>query len=256
MFDGKKRLVVWNERYAELYQLPPDLLKVGTPHEAVIADRISRGILKGETSKSAAKKKIASLNQLPKDAASCRVDEFADGRFILVTRQPMADGGWLATHEDITERRRAEAEIIHLARHDALTGLANRAEFNAKLEEASKRLKRNGGAVTVMMIDLDKFKVVNDTLGHPAGDQLLIEVGKRLQSTVRETDVAGATGRRRIRHHPGGRRPISTRRQLRLRFGSSTPFPSHSISTAIGPVWAPASASCSPRNMRPTPRDC
>ena len=194
MFDGQRRLVVWNERYAELYRLSPELLKIGTPHQAIIADRISRGILKGETSDSAAREKIASLNQLPKDTASSRVDEFSDGRFILVTRQPMADGGWLATHEDITERRRAEAEIVHLARHDALTGLSNRAEFNAKLEEASKRLKRNGGAVTVMMIDLDRFKAVNDTLGHPAGDQLLIEVGRRLQSTIRETDVLARLG--------------------------------------------------------------
>ena len=194
MFDGQKRLVVWNERYAELYRLPPELLKIGTPHQAIIADRISHGILKGETSDSAAREKIASLNQLPKDTASSRVDEFSDGRFILVTRQPMADGGWLATHEDITERRRAEAEIVHLARHDALTGLANRAEFNAKLEEASKRLKRNGGAVTVMMIDLDRFKAVNDTLGHPAGDQLLVEVGQRLQSTIREIDVLARLG--------------------------------------------------------------
>jgi diguanylate cyclase (GGDEF)-like protein len=106
----------------------------------------------------------------------------------------MSDGGWLATHEDITERRRAEAEIVHLARHDALTGLANRSEFNAKLEEASRRLKRNGGTITVMMVDLDKFKAVNDTLGHPAGDELLVEVGRRLQSTVRETDVLARLG--------------------------------------------------------------
>src|SRR6202035_3416576 len=77
---------------------------------------------------------------------------------------------------------------------DVLTGLANRAEFNAKLEEASKRLKRNGGSLTVMMLDLDKFKAVNDTLGHPAGDQLLVEVGRRLQSTIRETDVLARLG--------------------------------------------------------------
>jgi diguanylate cyclase (GGDEF)-like protein len=194
MFDGQKRLVVWNERYAELYQLRPDLLKIGTSHNAIIANRISRGILKGETNDSAAKAKIASLGELPKDATSSRVDAFSDGRFVLVTRQPMADGGWLATHEDITERRRAEAEIVHLARRDALTGLANRGEFNARLEEASKRLERNGGAVTVMMIDLDEFKAVNDTLGHPAGDQLLVEVGRRLQSAIRETDVLARLG--------------------------------------------------------------
>jgi diguanylate cyclase (GGDEF)-like protein len=194
MFDGRKRLVVWNDRYAELYQLPPELLKVGTPHNAVIADRIARGIFKGATNEQATNAKIAALSQLPKHSTSSRVDEFADGRFVLVTRQPMADGGWLATHEDITERRRAEAEIVHLARHDALTGLANRAEFNARLEEACKRVARNGVALTVMMIDLDDFKAVNDTLGHPAGDQLLIEVGRRLQATIRETDVLARLG--------------------------------------------------------------
>ena len=194
MFDGDKRLVVWNDRYAQLYQLPDELLRVGTPHDAIIADRILRGMLKGESSDSAAKAKISALGELPKDASSNRIDEFADGRFILVTRQPMPDGGWLATHEDITDRKRAEAEIVHLARHDGLTGLANRAEFNARLEEASKRLRRNGGALTVMMLDLDKFKDVNDTQGHLAGDHLLSEVGRRLKSEIRDIDVLARLG--------------------------------------------------------------
>jgi diguanylate cyclase (GGDEF)-like protein len=192
MFDGQKRLIVWNHRYAELYQLPPHLLKVGTPYEEIVAHRIARGVLKGETDERDIGAKVAELAMLPPD--SSRVDELADGRFVLLTRQPMEGGGWVSIIEDITERRRAEAEIVHLARHDVLTGLANRGEFNARLEEASKRLKRNGGTVTVMMIDLDKFKAVNDTLGHPAGDRLLVEVGRRLQSTIRETDVLARLG--------------------------------------------------------------
>ena len=136
--------------------------------------------------------RVAELAELPPD--SHRVEELADGRFMLLSRQPMLGGGWLTTIEDITERQRAEAAIVHLARHDVLTGLANRAEFNEKLEEASKRLKRGSGAITVMMLDLDRFKAVNDSLGHAAGDALLVEVGRRLKSTLRETDLLARLG--------------------------------------------------------------
>ncbi len=192
MFDERKRLVVWNKRFAELYDVPEKFLKIGTPYEDIIADRFARGVTKADTSPEAVKAKIAELSSLARD--SHRVDELADGRFLLLSRQPMPGGGWLAIMEDITERKRAEAEIVHLARHDVLTGLANRAEFNEKLEEASKRLKRGGAAITVMMLDLDRFKSVNDMYGHPAGDELLIEVGRRLKSTLRETDLLARLG--------------------------------------------------------------
>ena len=192
MFDERKRLVVWNKRFAELYDVPEKFLKVGTPYEDIIADRFARGVTKADTSPEAVKAKIAELSSLARD--SHRVDELADGRFLLLSRQPMPGGGWLAIMEDITERKRAEAEIVHLARHDVLTGLANRAEFNEKLEEASKRLKRGGAAITVMMLDLDRFKSVNDMYGHPAGDELLVEVGRRLKSTLRETDLLARLG--------------------------------------------------------------
>jgi len=191
MFDEHKRLVVWNNRYVELYGVPQELLKVGTPYDAIVADRVSRGVVK-ESSADVIKEQAAELSQF--SAASHRIDEFADGRFVLLSRQPMQGGGWLTIMEDITERKRAEAEIIHLARHDVLTGLANRAQFNEKLEEAGKHLKRGGTAITVMMLDLDRFKAVNDTLGHPAGDELLVQVGRRLQSTIRESDLLARLG--------------------------------------------------------------
>jgi diguanylate cyclase (GGDEF)-like protein/PAS domain S-box-containing protein len=194
MFDRDKRLVVWNDRYAELYRLPHSVLQAGT-HLREIMELIARNVLAGTAGQESIDDQVATLmSEFPTDSPSTMVKEFADGRLILIARQPLKEGGWVATHEDITERKRAEAEIAYMARHDALTGLANRAEFNARLKEASNRTRRNGSAVTVLMLDLDKFKAVNDTLGHPAGDQLLVEVGSRLQSTLRETDVLARLG--------------------------------------------------------------
>ena len=100
----------------------------------------------------------------------------------------------IGVNEDITERKRSADLVTHLARHDALTGLANRAVFVEKIEEASARLRRQGEAFFVMMLDLDRFKSVNDTLGHPAGDQLLKDVAKRLRALLRETDLLARLG--------------------------------------------------------------
>ena len=110
MFDDDKRLVVWNERYANLYRLPPELLKVGARHEDIIGHRVTHGILKGETSTGAVDKKLGALEKMSSNKISSRVDELADGRLIRVTRQPMAGGGWVATHEDITEKQRLETQ--------------------------------------------------------------------------------------------------------------------------------------------------
>jgi methyl-accepting chemotaxis protein len=110
MFDGNKRLVVCNERYASLYRLPPELSKAGAAHEAIIAHRVMNGILKGERSTGAVDKKLGALGQHSSDKVSSRVDELSDGRLIRVVRQPMNDGGWVATHEDITERQQLEQQ--------------------------------------------------------------------------------------------------------------------------------------------------
>jgi diguanylate cyclase (GGDEF)-like protein len=194
MFDAEKRLVVCNDRYAKMYRLSPELLKAGTPHHEIIKHRIANGILKGETSDSAAKRLISTLNALPPDATTSRVDELADGRLICVTRQPMPGGGWVATHVDVTEQRRSEAKIIHMAQHDALTDLPNRALLQERLERALTITRGQGTNLAVLMLDLDRFKEVNDTLGHPAGDTLLQAVAARLRGCVRETAFIARLG--------------------------------------------------------------
>src|SRR6516225_8124774 len=105
----------------------------------------------------------------------------------------MAGGGWLATHEDITERRRAEQKIAHMARHDALTDLPNRVLLRERLEHELKRVKRRE-SLAVLCLDLDHFKTVNDTLGHPVGDELLKVVAGRLLSAVNGTDMVARIG--------------------------------------------------------------
>jgi methyl-accepting chemotaxis protein len=108
MFDAGKRLVICNERFGSLYRLPPELLKAGATHEAIIAHRVMNGILKGDRTAGAVDKKLGALDKHSSDQVSSRIDELADGRLIRVTRQPMKGGGWVATHEDITERHQLE----------------------------------------------------------------------------------------------------------------------------------------------------
>src|SRR5579864_481689 len=100
----------------------------------------------------------------------------------------------VAVIEDVTERKKAEQRIAFLAHHDALTGLANRVALVQKIDEAAARQRRRNEPFTVLLLDLDRFKQVNDTLGHPAGDTLLIEVATRLKLLLRETDVLARLG--------------------------------------------------------------
>jgi diguanylate cyclase (GGDEF)-like protein len=116
--------------------------------------------------------------------------ELADGRIIASVYNPTPNGGWVGTFEDVTERRRAEAQVMHMARHDALTGLPNRALFREKLEQ---KLAHNE-TFAVHFIDLDRFKTVNDTLGHPVGDALLCAVTERVQMAIRGVDTVARLG--------------------------------------------------------------
>lgn len=185
MFDAEQRVVVSNARYGEMYHLGREQTKPGTSLRQILQYRRDKG-----TDFAVAPDVYVNANVMQ----ASEVQELADGRVISIARHSMPNGGWLTTHEDITERARSEKRIAFLAQHDLLTGLANRVLFTEKLDDAAKRHHRHGNTFTVLMLDLDKFKHVNDSLGHPAGDQLLIEVAKRLSSSLRETDVLARLG--------------------------------------------------------------
>jgi diguanylate cyclase (GGDEF)-like protein/PAS domain S-box-containing protein len=120
-----------------------------------------------------------------------RVPMEVSTQLVLQSGEPV---GVQAIARDITERRRAEAEIAFLAYHDKLTGLPNRAKFEEIVELSLARARRKGLAVAVLCADLDNLKLVNDSLGHGGGDDLLRQVGRRLIQISRETDVVARLG--------------------------------------------------------------
>jgi diguanylate cyclase (GGDEF)-like protein len=191
MFDREQRILVCNRRYAEMYGLSLDQVKPGTTLREIVRLRVSNGLYAGASPQDYMHERTA-----PVLLASNTVQELTDGRFISIARRPMGCGGWVTTHEDITEQRKAEAKIAYMAHHDALTGLPNRVLLRQRLDEAIARAHATeSGGLAVHCLDLDRFKEVNDTLGHAIGDALLESVAGRLRGCVRDTDtVARVSG--------------------------------------------------------------
>ncbi len=190
MFDAEKRLIVCNTRYAELYRLSPDLMQPGTPFRKIVESRIDSGLFAIGSPAEYIRERLAAVEE---SVSSVKIQELTDGRTIAISHRPTPGGGWVATHDDITEMRRIEARIAHLAHHDALTGLPNRVRFREELDGALLRVRR-GERIAVLCLDLDHFKAVNDTLGHPVGDGLLKAVADRIEQKVRETDIIARLG--------------------------------------------------------------
>ncbi len=175
MFDADQRLVLCNRRYAEIYELSPDQVTLGTTLLEIIRHRVGNELLSDMSPEAIVD---AMLRRRNDTHFAEFYSQLSDGRCIAITVQPMADGGTVTTHQDITEQRRSEAKIAHMAHHDALTGLPNRTLLDERLEHAVARAKR-GEIVATHLLDLDYFKNVNDTLGHPVGDKLLRMVADR-----------------------------------------------------------------------------
>jgi diguanylate cyclase (GGDEF)-like protein/PAS domain S-box-containing protein len=189
MMDHAGRVLVANRRFCELSGLPEGAIAPGMSYADLSELTVTEGNILRDDLAVIRRRREELIGQ---GARSRFIWELGDGRTLAVTHQPMEEG-WLTTYEDITDRRAAEAQIAHLAHHDALTSLPNRALFHEELDRALA-LARRGSALALHYLDLDQFKAVNDTLGHPTGDSLLQAVARRLQNGVRETDTVARLG--------------------------------------------------------------
>jgi len=191
MFDSSERIVVCNSRYIEMYRLSSQVVKPGCSLRELLKHRVAAGSFLSEDPDRYLSELRAMLAQ---GKTVSRTTELTDGRVIAVSNRPMDDGGWVATHEDVTEAKQTEQRILQMAHHDKLTGLPNRAAFNEYFAATLERSATSGEQFAILSVDLDRFKEANDVYGHSVGDALLRQVARRLQEAARGTFLARVGG--------------------------------------------------------------
>ena len=189
LYDASARIIICNQPYLDMFGLSSGMARPGCTIQRLIGHRKETGSFDGDVEEFCA----AIIRNVSLGKATRQLTEAPGGRAIEIVNRPLKGGGWVATIEDITPRKRAEEKIAHLAHYDALTDLPNRVLFREKLEQALKNVKP-GEQLAVLYIDIDEFKSVNDALGHAIGDELLKGVAEHLRNCLAGIDVAARLG--------------------------------------------------------------
>jgi diguanylate cyclase (GGDEF)-like protein/PAS domain S-box-containing protein len=190
MYDADGKLAIFNSRFAEIYGLPKDKVVPGmTTYDLIALLRTS-----GTATDVDPQGTLAIRDSIYREGkGGAFVQRLTDGRSISILYRPRPGGGFVVTFEDITERLAAEERIKHLAHYDVLTDLPNRVTFYDRMESILRHLRRSE-SVSVLSLDLDHFKSVNDTLGHPVGDRLLQAAADRMRTCIRDADIVARLG--------------------------------------------------------------
>ena len=189
MFDADQRLIVCNQRYAEMYGLSVEQTRPGTTLRTILRSRVAAGCYPGDDPD----RYIEDRTKFVRGGLEHDTIPLRDGRIIMISHHAMPGSGWVATHQDVTEQKRIEAKISYMAHHDALTDLPNRVLFREKMDDGLERV-RAGEQLAVICLDLDGFKRVNDTLGHSLGDALLRAVTERALRCVGDGGTVARLG--------------------------------------------------------------
>ncbi len=191
MVDAELTMVAFNQRFLELLEFPPERFSPGDPFEKFIRYNAERGEYGPGDVEAQVRERVAL-------AARAEHHRFTrtrpDGTVLEIRGRPLPGGGFVTTYTDITETHRLSQQLSHQARHDALTDLLNRREFERQLARLLDSARDGRVEHALCYLDLDQFKVINDTCGHLAGDELLRQLGATLRAQVRRADVLARLG--------------------------------------------------------------
>ncbi len=191
MLIARDRTVeICNRRACILLQLPPAMMAARPNLDDVLAYQWRAGLFEHTTNDV----RLFIRKGGTSDEPTRYERQTTDGRTVEVLSVPLPGGGTVRTITDVTERKMAEQSLAFVAQHDDLTQLANRAAVRDRLEQELRRAIGASTEIAVLYLDLDRFKLVNDTRGHAVGDALLAQVGQRLRTTVRSGDLVGRIG--------------------------------------------------------------